>query len=428
MNISVQKLPKSQIELTVEIPSTDFDSFMEKALLNLAKELEIKGFRKGFVPKEMAKDHISEQVLLEEAANLAINETYQKAMDEQKIESIDAPKVEVTKIAPKNPLVYKITVSVIPEIKLSDYKKIAKNINSDSKKSFSKNTKVEEKETEEAIKWLQKSRAKQITVNREARIGDYVKVSSKIKKGGLSVGAAEEHEGVIGGGYFLPDFEKNLTGMKAGEQKSFSQEVPGTHINKDFAGQKLDFDVEMKLVQEIEMPEANDEFAKSVGNFENFDALKKNINEGLRIEKEEKEKQKNRQKLVEEIAKESETDVPEVLVTRKTEDEFLRFKDAIEGSGMNFNDYLTNIKKTEEDIRKEAGVNAALQVKIALILREIAKKEGVIAAEEEIEEKTSEHLKRFSSVSEVKIDPERLKAYYEDVIKNEKTFQLLEQI
>jgi len=426
MNISVQKMPKSQIELTVEIPSTDFDPFLEKALLNLAKNLEIKGFRKGFVPKEMAKDHISEGALLEEAANLAINDTYQKAIEEQKIESIDAPKIEVIKIAPKNPLVYKITVSVIPDIKLSDYKKIAKNINSDSKKSFSKNTKVEEKEIEEAIKWLQKSRAKQITVNREARIGDYVKVSSKIKKGGLSVGAPEEHEGVIGGGYFLPEFEKNLTGMKAGEQKNFSQEIPSTHANKDFSGQKLDFEAEMKLVQEIEFPKADDEFAKAVGNFENFEALKKNISEGLQIEKQEKEKQKNRQKLMEEIAKEIEMEVPEILVSRKTEEEFLRFKDAIEGSGMNFIDYLTNIKKTEEDIRKEAGTNAALQVKIALILREIAKKENIIVSREEIEEKTNEYLKRFSSVSEVKIDPERLKAYYEDVIKNEKAFQLLE--
>jgi trigger factor len=429
MKISVLKLPKSQIELTVEIPAEDLEFYMEKALSNLAKNLELKGFRKGFVPKEMAKDKISEQALLEEAANLAINETYQKAIEEQKFDVIDSPRVELTKIALKNPLIYKITISVLPEIKLPDFKKIAKDVNSEAKKHFEKNTKVEDKDLEDAINWLQKSRAKQVTVAREARLGDFVKVSSKIKNQGLSIGPAEEHEGVIGGGYFLPEFEKKLVGMKVGEQKSFSQEVPEKHINKDFAGKSLDFEIEMKVVQEIELPKADDEFAKGVGNFENMEALKKSVKEGIKTEKEEKEKQKTRQRLMDAIVRDIEAEVPEILVDRKTEEELLRLKDAIEGSGLNFQDYLTNLKKSEDDLKKEIRTNAQNQVKIGLVLRQIARQENVMAPQSEIEEKVNEYLKRFESVEgTTKIDPEHLKAYYEDVIKNEKTFQLLEQL
>lgn len=402
---------------------------MEKALSNLAKNIEVRGFRKGFVPKEMAKDHLSEQNVLEEAANLAVNDTYPKAVEDQKFEAVESPKIELIKIAPKNPLIYKITVSIVPEVKLPDYKKISKNVNSEFKKSFLKNTKIEEKEIKDAINWLLKSRAKYVTVDRGTRIGDYIKMTSKIKSLGSSVGNAEEHEAVIGGGYFLPDFEKNLIGMKAGEQKSFSQEISQNHNNKEFAGKNLDFEVEMKLVQEVELPEANDEFAKAVGNFENADALKKNIEEGIKKEKEEKEKQKNRQKLLDEIAREVETEIPDILVERKTEEELLKLKDAVESSGLKFDDYLSNLKKTEEDIKREARGHAEKQVKIALILRQIAKIEEISAPQQEIEERANEYLKKVSSVEGAgKIDPEHLKLYYEDVIKNEKTFQLLEQL
>jgi len=436
MQVSVQKLPKSKIELTCEIPAVDFDNYFDKAVENLAKNLEIKGFRKGYVPKEMAKTYLSQKDILEEAANLAVNDTCLKVLEENKIEAVDSPRIEILKLAPQNPLIYKATVSVLADIKLPDYKKIAQNINSKNKKDFDKKTKVEEKEIDDSLAWLQKSRAKYITVNREARVGDNVKLKIKYQKS--KIDEPEEHEGILGSGYFLPDFEKNLIGMKAGEKKNFSQRIPLSHINKELAGETLDFEVELNLVQEVELPKLGDEFARSLApldskhltgwrNLQNLEALKQSIKEGIKTEKEEKEKQRNRQELMDEISKESEMEIPDILVERRIGEDLHRLKDSVEGSGMNFEDYLKNIKKTNDDLKKELRSHAENQVKISLILLKIAKAEGIEASDEEVKEKVNEYLKRFSGIADTKkIDPDHLKLYYEDVIRNEKVFQLLE--
>ncbi len=473
MNVSIQKFPKSKIELTIEIPPADFEKYLDEAFSSLAKNLEVKGFRKGFVPKEIAKEHISEQKLLEEAANLAVGDTYWKAVEESKLEPVDSPKIEVSPVhrsfseggkgAPSNPFVYRVLVPVLPEIALPDYKKISVKINEKNKKDFVKNIKVEEKEIDEAVLWLQKSRAKYITVNREARVRDYVKIKSKIKnpaprgRGSLneverqiSKMVEEEHEGIIGEGYFLPDFEKNLIGMKAGEKKIFSQEIPQNHPNIEMSGKTVDFEVDLNLVSEVELPELNDEFAKSlalpnfvsqnlgglappsfseggIGQFENFNSFRQSISESIKTEKEEKEKQKNRQEIILEIAKESQIEIPDVLIDKRVKQEIHELQHNVEDSGLNFQDYLENIKKTEDNLKKELRAHAENQVKISLVLLKIAKAENIEVSDEEAKEKANEYLKRFSGAEEARqIDPEQLKLYYKDVIRNEKIFQLLE--
>ncbi len=484
MNVSIQKFPKSKIELTIEIPPADFEKYLDEAFLNLSKNLEVKGFRKGFVPKEIAKEHISEQKLLEEAANLAVSDTYWKAVEESKLEPVDSPKIEVSPVrrsfseggkgAPFNPFIYRVLVPVLPEIALPDYKKISVKINEKNKKDFAKITKVEDKEIDEAVLWLQKSRAKYITVNREARVGDHIKITSNIQHPTSNINKPEEHEGIIGDRYFLPDFEKNLIGMKAGEKKIFSQEIPQNHPNKEMSGKTVDFEVDLNLVSEVELPELNDEFAKSlalpnfvsqnlgglaphsfseggIGQFENFNSFRQSISESMKTEKEEKEKQKNRQEIILEIAKESQIEIPDVLIDKRVKQEIHELQHNVEDSGLNFQDYLENIKKTEDDLKKELRTHAENQVKISLILLKIAKAEKIEVSDEEAKEKANEYLKRFSGVEEaqkpapyraegsgagpapyraegsgVRVDPEQLKLYYKDAIRNEKVFKLLE--
>jgi len=128
MKISVQKLPKSELEMKVEIPVEDFDSFIEKAVLELGKDLEIEGFRKGHAPKEIIKKKFGQQKILQTAAEMAIRENYLKAVSENKIEPLGQPKIEILKLASGNPLEFKATVPVLPQIKLPDYKKIASQV------------------------------------------------------------------------------------------------------------------------------------------------------------------------------------------------------------------------------------------------------------------------------------------------------------
>ena len=128
MKISVQKLPKSELEMKVEIPAKDLDSFIEKAVLEFGKDLEIEGFRKGHAPKEIIKEKIGQQKILQTAAEMAIRENYLKAVSENKIEPLGQPKIEILKLASCNPLEFKATVPVLPQIKLPDYKKIASQV------------------------------------------------------------------------------------------------------------------------------------------------------------------------------------------------------------------------------------------------------------------------------------------------------------
>lgn len=128
MKISVQKLPKSELEMKVEIPAKDLDSFIEKAVLEFGKDLEIEGFRKGHAPEEIIKEKIGQQKILQTAAEMAIRENYLKAVSENKIEPLGQPKIEILKLASCNPLEFKATVPVLPQIKLPDYKKIASQV------------------------------------------------------------------------------------------------------------------------------------------------------------------------------------------------------------------------------------------------------------------------------------------------------------
>ena len=128
METSIKKLPKSQIEILVRVPVEEFNNFIERATLDLGKELEIKGFRKGMAPKEIAEREISPGRILEEAANQAIKENYLKAISENKIEAIFKPEIEILKLAPGNPFEFKAKISVLPEVKLPDYKQIASQV------------------------------------------------------------------------------------------------------------------------------------------------------------------------------------------------------------------------------------------------------------------------------------------------------------
>ena len=153
MKTSIQKLPKSQVEIFFEIPAEEFKDYFEKAVLNLGKDLEIEGFRKGKAPKEIVERELNPGKILEEATNLAARKSYIKVVLEDKIEAIGKPEIYVTKLAKGSPLEFKAKVATIPEIELPDYKNIASKIK--PKEVF-----VEEKEVEEAIDFLQKSRAK----------------------------------------------------------------------------------------------------------------------------------------------------------------------------------------------------------------------------------------------------------------------------
>jgi len=424
MKSTVKKLPESKVELEVEIPSEEFNHFVERATLSVGKDLEVEGFRKGKAPKEVVEQKVGKENILVEAADLAIKENYAKAVLENKIEAISQPEIDILKLAAGNPLIFRAKTSVLPEIKLGDYKEIAKKV---EKKEVS----VEDKEIDNALKWFQKSRAKLTLKNGAIEKGDYVEVeywSPQIKE--LSQTETKKDSFILGEGHFISGFEDNLIGMEAKEkEKEFSLILPENYAVKELAGKKVDFKVKVKSVQKVEPPEINDDFAKSLGKFENLEGFRNNIKEGLTSEKKQAESQRVRNEILDKISQDTGFEVPKVLIEREQKVMMDNFKQEVsEKLNTPLKDYLDKIKKTEQEIFNSFSEEAKKKVRNFLILREIGKRENIEVSDEEVREEMNKILKHYSvsEKTEKDIDIERLKEYSRGVLKNEKIFALLE--
>jgi trigger factor len=422
MKTSITKLPKSKIEIEVELSSLEFDEYYKKAVLNLREKVEIKGFRKGHVPLEIIEKEISQAEILNQSAELAIKESYAKTVEKEGLEIIDKAEIEILKIAKSNPFIFKAKVSVLPEIELPDYKKIAMSVKE-------KEISIEDKEIKNTLEWLLKSRAKFTKIDREAQKKDFIEIEYSSLQ--IDGGEKKKDSFLLGQGHFIEGFEEKLQGMRAGEEKEFSLFLPKDHIKKELAGKEVGFKVKVKSVLKMELPELNDEFAKSLGNFENLFALENNIKEGIKAEKEIKEKERKREEILEKIADLIKWDLPDNLVQAEKERLFEEFKfNFSQNSGITFDDYLKNNNKTEKEIKESLSGPAEKNIKYFLILTEISKNEKIEVSENEINQEINEILKKYSGVSfaEKKLDLEKIRHYTEDRIRNEKIFQFLEKL
>jgi len=288
---------------------------------------------------------------------------------------------------------------------------------------------VEKGEVDKSLDYLQKSRAKIITVKRSAQKGNRVEIDFEVKQGGVKIenGTSRNHPVILGDNRFLPGFENQLEGMSAGDEKEFSLKVPENWPDKRVADKNLDCKVKMNLVQERIIPELNDEFAKSLGNFDSLESLGKNISEGLLEEKELKEKQRMQMELIEKIANASKIEVPPALIDEELERMVAEFKFSISSFGLDFETYLKEIKKTIDELKKEWRKQAENRVRIAVCLKAIAAKENIEVSDEEIEKKINEELKNYPDIDEAKkdIDLKTLKEYTKEVLRNEKVLGLL---
>ncbi|KKP54821.1 MAG: Trigger factor [Parcubacteria group bacterium GW2011_GWA1_33_6] len=425
MNYSVKKLEKSQIEVGFELSVEEFEEYIQKALLHLKEHVKIDGFRKGNVPKEMVEKEVGQENLLMEAGDLAVKKSYAKFVTENKLEPIGEPEVQIVKIAKGNPLLFKVKVSVLPDIELPNYKKIASQVKSS-------NILVDQKEIEEALRYLQKSRAKFSQEDRPAEAKDFVEIEYQNKD--INGGKEIKDKFILGEGGFLKDFEDNIIGMKAGQEKEFISKFPENTPNKNLAGKDSNFKVKMISVQKMELPEINDEFAKALGVFDGLVSLKENLKEGITMEKNEEERQRKRGEMVSKITEKVKFDLPEKMVEYEQARLFEDLKNQIaKNFKMPFEDYLSSIKKTEEEIKASFTLEAEKRIKNFLVLRQIGKVENIEVSEKELEEEMNKVLKKYSMPTGrqakdqlEKIDINELKDYNKGAIFNEKVFQFLE--
>lgn len=426
MEIKIKNLPKSEIEMEVELNADEWEKFLDSAASELSKDLSIEGFRPGRAPRHLVEAKVGAEKFLAAASQLAVEKSYVRAILEKNLEVISRPELHVMKVALNSPFIFKARMAIMPAVKLPDYRKISRGI----KRHLAAELAPKPLEIEKAMEDLRKSRAKFTTVSRPARLGDRVEIDFVASSAGHKIdrGESKNHPFVLGEGHFVPGFEEQLPGMKEGEEKQFSLDFPSDFSASDLAGKKVDFSVKMNLVQERELPAADDDFAKNIGQFMSLEDLRESIMDGLLSENEDKEKDRWRLEAVKEIAKQMEAEIPDVLIEGESNKMMQEFKESLQNFGLDFAVYLAQLKKSEDELKKDWRDKAEDRVKAALALREIAKKEEIEPTAEEIEAEMNNVLKRYPSVEETKkqVDIDYLRDYTGGMLKNEKVFQLLE--
>lgn len=427
MKVDKKELENSELELIFELEDQEWNKFLDQAAQEISKEVKVDGFRPGFAPRNLIEQKVGPGKVLERAGDIAVRKTYFDYIKKENIEVVGMPEINILKLAPDNPFQFKAKVAVLPQVQLGDYLKIAKS----EKQKKPADLKIEKSELDEALKWLQRSRTQYVTVSRPAQKNDRVEVDFVAKEKGRVIegGESKNHPLVLGEGKFIPGFEENLEGLKENEEKKFDLTFPADYYVKDLAGKNMDFEVKMNLVQEPKAPQINDEFAKNLGNFESLQALENNIKEGLLMEKEQKEKEAWRAKVLEKIVKDSKMELPEVLVSAEQDRMVQEFKASIAEMGLDFKTYLEKLKKTEEELKKEWRQKSEERVRSALALRAIAQKENIGASAEEVQEEINKTMSHYPDIEAVKsqIDMERLMEYTKERLRNEKVFQMLEK-
>src|SRR3989338_671650 len=418
MKHNIKKLEKSQIEVEFELTPEEFQTHINAALLHLKDHVKMDGFRQGNVPLKMVEEKVGNENLLMEAGDLAVKKSYTAFIKEQNLEPIGEPEVQITKIAKGSLMMFKVKISVLPEVKLPDYKDILSKVKNNE-------VLVEEKEIEDTLQYLQKSRAKFSQKDKGAEAHDFVEIEYVNKD--INGGKEVRDRFVLSEGGFLKDFEDNILGMKAGEEKEFKAKFPENTPRQDLAGKEADFKVKMISVQKMELAEINDDFAKSLGVFENLSALKANLKEGITMEKIEAEKQRKRTEILEKISEKIDFDLPEKMVEYEKNHLFEDLKNQVSNQfKITFEEYLTSIKKTEEEIKNSFRLEAEKRIKNFLVLRQIGMAENIKVSDEELEQEVNNVIKKYTKEQLVKIDINELKEYTKGAIFNEKVFEKLE--
>ncbi len=429
MDVKVEKLPDSRVAITVTLPWESWGKHEAHAAEHMAESVNMAGFRKGKVPQAMLEARFGREAILVEAAEHAVHEAYPKALVDAKADAIGRPEITFDSVKADEPLVFTIKTDVLPEIELGDWKKAVKDVNA---KESKKEAVVEAKEVDAELERLASMRAKFVAVDRPAKDGDSVKVDFTVKQDGVVIegGQATDHAIVLGSKTFIPGFEEQVVGMKVGEDKVFTLDFPKEYHAKHLAGKPAEFTVKLKAVEEREVPTFDDEFAKSLGKFENMEALKKNLETGMLEEKKRAHKDEWRGAILDSLVEGAKLEFPAILVEEELERMIHQFKGQVSMMGFNWEMYLEQVKKTEAELRTEWTVQAKKRIAAELILQKLAADEDISVETEAVEAEMNKVFQYYKSQEKIEqnIDMSRLYTSVRGRLTNEKTLEWLEAL
>lgn len=420
---TINKLPKSQVEITVTISFDELKPFIEKATQQLSEQTKIDGFRPGKVPLEILKKKVGEIKILEEAAALAVEKSYVEIATKEKLEPLGSPQIGFEKLAPDNDFVYKATVNIIPEVKISDIKSV---------KIKEKEIVVKDEDINKIIEEVRNQKATEVLENKPVEKGDRVEIDFDIFRDNVPIegGAQKKYPLIIGSNIFIPGFEEQLLGLKTNEGKEFELIFPEKYHNTNLAGKPAKFKVKLLAVYKRTLPELNDDFAKGLG-IESMAKLKEQIEHNVEHEEHHKEEERVEIEMLEKLIDKSQFgEIPDVLINAEANKMLQEMETNISRQGLKFDDYLKHLNKTTEQMKLEFTPQAIKRVKGALLTRAIFLAEKMEIPESEVDLEIESAGKMYQQYPDMlkNLQTPEYRDYIRNMIGNRKVIDFLKTI
>ena len=392
---SVEKKEKSTVELTIQVEADAFEAAVQKAYEKERKNIGVPGFRKGKAPRKIIEGMYGTGVFYEEAINQVYPGAYAQAVEEQKLDDVGYPKIEIVEVG-KDGLTFKALVSVRPEVKLGTYKGLT------ASKDVAK---VTDKDVDEELKPYIDRATRLVSVDRAAQNGDTVVIDFEGFDNGEAFdgGKGENYDLKLGSGSFVPGFEEQLVGTKAGDEKDLDITFPENY-HPGLAGKAVVFHVKVKEVKEPQAPVVDDEFAKDVSEFETMDAFRKSLAEKIADRRSKQADADFENQVLEQLIEDMECEIPDGMVDvqldRLMEDYAMR----LQSQGISMEDYQKMMGVNGDIVRESARPSALRQVQMQLALTAVADAENIEVTDEEVQAEIDRLAKQYN------IDVEQVKA------------------
>jgi trigger factor len=380
---TLKPLDPTQVELEISITPEEYDAAQDAAFRKLSRNAKIKGFRPGKVPRKIFENTYGKETITAQAEDELLNKAYRAALEEHKIQALDRPAVErIDAETEGQPPRFKAIVSVLPEFEPKDYTGVEVSEVSEE---------ATDADVDRTLEQMRKEAATLVPVDRAARLGDTVVMDYEGQVDGIPFdgGAAQGQETELAEDRFIPGFVSGIVGMKAGETKDVAATFPDPYANPDLAGKDAVFAITVHDVKEPELPELDDELAKRVSRSETLADLRGEIKRRLDDTVKRNARRQMSAELLDKIVGANDFPLPAVLIEREIDNLMDESRKYVARAGIGWDEYLQQSGKTVAELRDGFRPEAERRVKTTLLVEAIAKKEGIVATQEDVESELS---------------------------------------
>ncbi len=378
MKYDKKELGKSKIELVITVEVPDYKKNMEQAAVRLSERAAIHGFRPGKAPYEMVKEQLGEIRILEEAMQSIVEHAFYQIVKGEKLETIGMPQISLQKFAPGNDLVFKAEIALLPKVTLAGL---------DAIKVEKKDVAVSKEQEAEVLENLRKMQRKEVLKTGESTKEDklVVDLNMFIDKVAVEGGFAKNHQVYLSEPHYIPGLAEKLVGLKKDDEKEFTLKFPKEHYQKHLAGKEVDFKIKVNEVFQLKYPELDDEFAKTLGQ-QSLQKLTELLTANVLKEEERKEEQRVEIAILDQLIEKSTfEEIPDVLVDAEKNKMFYELKNSLDEQGIAIEQYLKDLKKTQDEILKDFTEQATKRAKAALVSRSLAKENDIKVEPKELD-------------------------------------------